>query len=322
MIPAVFPGFSYIYGNRVLSCSFALPSLKPAPTDAPPPTLHVEATSVTDVLPDRHDWLHHWADGRGNIAIRLAAQRDGYLLRFPGLCDFRLDPAHGIVHPCRLHATSAETLEHLLIDQVLPRLLADLGELVVHAGCVRMRDACVLFLGRSGWGKSTLVSLLRQHGHGMLSDDCAIVSSSDAGITAISTYPSLRLFDDSIVHARIDARTLSPVACYTGKRRIALDAADSAEAVRIAALYLLNDPIQQHTTTITITPLPPATACMALIEHGFRLDLGAAGPTVAFMQQAAHVADNTPAFHLAYPRDYTGGGQLVSRLAQHLASLG
>ena len=65
----------------------------------------------------------------------------------------------------------------------------------------------------------------------------------------------------------------------------------------------------------------PALACMALVEHSFRLDLASTGHTIAALRQAAAVLRHAPAFTLAYPRDYAANGMLLDTLATHLANL-
>lgn len=322
------PMHNFRFGNRVIACAFPLPSLRPAPADIAA-SLHVTMPTTLERLPERDDWLHHWPDKHGNITLQLAwadpaADNEArtYLLRFPGLCDIRLNLAHGRVDIARTPATTPETLEHLLIDQALPRLLADLGDLVIHAGCVQMGTDCSLFLGQSGWGKSTLASLLRRHGHVPLSDDCALLDLHDNRVRATPTYPSLRLFDDSVGQTFDRAPTLLPIADYTGKRRVRLDSATEhiEEAVTVRALYLLNDPAQPS-SVIAIDPISPASACMAMVEHGFRLDLRAPRRNAGFLQQAAVAARHVPAFALHYPRDFTQSQQLIARLEQHIATL-
>jgi predicted AAA+ superfamily ATPase len=80
------------------------------------------------------------------------------------------DTAVALVHPAKrtisLHPLTAETtpdtLEHLLHDQIYPRLLAQEGELELHAGAVDMDGQLAVLLGDSGMGKSTLVASLQQ----------------------------------------------------------------------------------------------------------------------------------------------------------------
>ena len=327
MIPSM---HAYEFGNRTITCPFPLPSLRttPAVLDA---SLRITAPTVIEQLTEREEWSQQWPDKHGNVLIQVALERPGndhddgnrtYLLKFSGMCEFRLDIVRGSIGIARLPATSAEAIEHLLIDHVLPCLLDGLGELVVHASCIGLDSGCVLFLGQSGWGKSTLTGLLGRHGHAPLSDDCTLLTLNEGVVQATPTYPGLRLFDDSIEQAFERIPRLHPVAEYTSKRRIRLDAQATHSKIPapVRAAYLLNDPAQPATAT-SIDPVSSATACMTLIKHSFRLDLHARQRTAALMQQAAMAARRLPVFALRYPRDFAQAQQLITVLTRHFATL-
>lgn len=307
----------YCFADRKVLAACPLPSLHSATGDATAIDLWIGAPHVVEALPERRQWQHQWPDPRGNATLQLAPDGTRCVLRTPGLCDFHIDATRTRIEVVQTPNVDAETLEHLLVDQVLPRLLADQGALVVHASCLRIGDACALFMGQSGWGKSTLAGLLQQAGHDPLSDDCTVLQLHADGVQAIPTYPSLRLFDDSIAQAFASPPRQSPVAHYTGKRRVHLACAtDPHVPAPVAALYLINNP-REPAEQVGIVPISPAIACMTLVEHGFRLDLSDRLRGAGFLQQAADIARCIPAFSLAYPRDYAAGQHLVARVAEH-----
>lgn len=80
---------------------------------------------------------------------------------------------------------------------MLPRFLANESQLLLHA-CVNITGRTVLFLGKSGWGKSTLAALFHQNSFKLYSDDCVLLKPDGTSWQAVATYPSLRLYDDSI----------------------------------------------------------------------------------------------------------------------------
>jgi len=317
------------YAGHNLLSAVALPSLRRSSSPELPASLRVLPSIWLDRLPAVPDWAHQWKDPDGNICLQLAYPATGnaptpswHRLRAPRVCDFVIEVAPGTATIRTEYDTeiAAETLEHLLIDQVLPRVLSEMGALVTHASCCKIADHCALFIGDSGWGKSTLVSLLQDCGHLPLSDDCVRLDNIAERVLATSTYPSLRLFTDSIEHVGIVSSALTSVAAYTGKRRISMPDQHPPEAVAVRAIYLLNNP-QQPASTIRITPVSPAHACMALVGQGFRLDLTARHRNISFLQQAAEVARKVPAFTLSYPREYTQTNTLIAQLLQHLETL-
>ena len=119
------------------------------------------------------------------------------LLRFPELADFIVEGNNISCHPrpgCR-----EESLRHLLLDQVIPRVWAHTGHLVLHASAVKLPDGRVIaFLGESGWGKSTLVAALQGADCQLISDDCIHLASCEEGVRLTPSYVGLRLNEDSI----------------------------------------------------------------------------------------------------------------------------
>ena len=316
--------FRYRFGSSHLASTIALPVLPALPAVAEStPDIILDAGPAQDALPPVEHWLHHWPTANGAITLSLAATDAGYRLRFPGLCDFLIDAAATRCPALPVQGLDPHTLEHLVVDQLLPRMLAHRGTLVAHASVVHTDAQAMLFLGHSGWGKSTLASLLHGRGLGLLSDDCALLEPGGTGTCVLPTYPSLRMFGDSIGQTLGAEATTSPVSAYSPKQRLTVTlgtAHRDGQAWPLQAIYLLNDPARPA-RSISITPLPPALACMALVEHSFRLDLAAGGQTAQMLRQAAQVLHQVPAFGLHYRRDYATSAALLDTLLGHAADL-
>lgn len=68
----------------------------------------------------------------------------------------------------------------------------------LHASGIVHNDAVILFCGASGAGKSTLVTALQQKGYKVFTDDvCVLQPQPDGSITAVSSYPMIKLWEDS-----------------------------------------------------------------------------------------------------------------------------
>ena len=276
---------------------------------------------ASDRPPGDIDWHHHWLDA-DEVVLSLAKQGPDYWLRVPDVADFllQLDPCRVLVSP-EAKSLDPATLEHQLVDQILPRLLAQLGESLVHASAVNINHRHALFLGPSGWGKSTLAGLLQLNGHSVLSDDCVQLNLAEGRLTALPTYPSLRLNADSLDALFPDLTETTPVADYSEKRRVPVVLPEIADTgVPVDALYLLADPADNDGST-SITPLKPAEICLALIKHSFRLDLSDRAASAQQLQRCSHIARTVPAFRLDYPRDYAQQDALILAITQHLAAL-
>ncbi len=273
-------------------------------------------------------WVHEWREADGTPVLQLAhsanpsGAHDGCLLRAPTLCDFRIHPHAGTIDVDPHGDLDAHTLEHLLIDQALPRLLAGRGHLVAHASQVRIGSESALFLGRSGWGKSTLAGLLHQRGHPALCDDCVLLEVRDGQAFATPSYPGLRLYHDSIAQVAATIGALSPVSDYSDKQRVIglMLPPEALEARPVRAIYVLSDPALAD-AAMQVEPRLPADACMALVEHGFRLDPSANAETVQLLRQAAEFTRAAPAFSLQFPHDFDRQEELLGMLLDHFDSL-
>lgn len=292
-----------------------------------PPSTARDSTDIIDIdwgacpIPDDAEWRHHWQDGE-EVVLSLARHGTDYWLRVPDLADFllQLDSCRVRVSPDAASLDIA-TLEHLLVDQILPRLLAQRGELLIHASALSIAGRHALFLGPGGWGKSTLAGLLQRRGHNVLSDDCVQLRREGGRFLAIPTYPSLRLYPDSLDAVFPDLAESTPVANYTEKRRVPMTPANDAEnGVPVDVLYLLGDPAEAD-GTIRITPLRPAEICLALIRHSFRLDLSDRAASAKQLERCSEIARSVPAFRLDYPRDYALHDELARVVTEHLAAL-
>lgn len=102
------------------------------------------------------------ADG---LAVACSAT-GSYLLR-PDPPAIEVEPVPGI---------AAWRLEHRLLSTIVPTLLADRGDLMLHASAVVAGGRAVLFCGPSGRGKSTLALVLSREGYAVLAEDGVAVA--------------------------------------------------------------------------------------------------------------------------------------------------
>ena len=86
-----------------------------------------------------------------------------------------------------------------LAGTVWAALLLQRGIVTFHASAVEFETGAVLFLGRSGAGKSSLLGALLKRGRAMLADDVAgVVLDAGGRPVALPAYPRLRLCADVV----------------------------------------------------------------------------------------------------------------------------
>lgn len=191
----------------------------------------------------------------------------------------------------------SETLDHLYHDQVLPRIVAHQGDVVLHAGGVVIGGRAVAVTAETGRGKSTLTATLHAAGHPILGDDALVVASDDAGHHVRAVYPSLRLNPDSAA-AFFPGEEGRPMAHYSPKRHLPIG--ETLDTAPLAAIFLISEP----TDDISARRLPPAEACMTLVANSFALDPTDKERAAGKLRKVAALVAAVPVWELRYPRDY------------------
>jgi hypothetical protein len=315
------PATSYHHrfaGFRLVS-DLHLPELPRAAPDAW--DFHI-ALAATPVFPAMGtvDWQHDFTDNHGAHAFRCVRVGGDYGFDFPGVAQAWVTPDNRIAL-WRRYDASIESVRHVLLDQILPRLLAQRGQMVLHGAAVHTQDDCtLLMIGDSGMGKSTLAAAFGRSGADVLSDDGVLIAFDDAGIHAVPGYAGLRLWPDSLDSVLADRVAESTaMAHYNDKRRLTQPGPARA-SYPIGVIVLLQRSIDA--STIAIRPCETQTACMALVGNAFQLDLGDHGNVVTLLARAAEVVQRVPVLTLAYPRDYAVLPRVMGRLLSELQDIG
>lgn len=255
----------------------------------------------------RFDWFHAWREPDGEIMLSCARQKvfggaPSYLLRFPDLVDFLVNGSVVSYYP--LPDCREDTLRHLVLDQVIPRVWAHLGHLVLHASAVQLADGRVIaFMGDSGWGKSTLAGALQARGCRLLSDDCIGLEADGERVRLTPSYTGLRLNEDSITTLGMQKCAWAAVSHYSGKQRLLPVTAECNEPLWLDTLYIMVNP--GGSTALSIKELAGAELITTLIKRSFLLDVNDDYCGTRQMREAGSVLRLTPGIYgLDYPRDY------------------
>lgn len=196
------------------------------------------------------------------------------------------------------------TIAHLVLDQVLPRLLGQHGDLVLHGGAVTQNDSgALVFLGKTGTGKSTLCASYLDEGEQILSDDCVRVDP--VSLMTQGSYPGLRLYPDSIKNTLGASSQTVPMASYTDKQRVDTGFENPGlvkeGAVPLRGIVLL----EARGSDVTTEMLSGSEAVMALMEESFCLWPGDAGAAARRLSAISSVvASGIPVMRFSFPHDF------------------
>lgn len=248
-------------------------------------------------------WFHRWELPGNQVWLYIGRRESGYLLRFPDLADFEISGDHISCYPAPANPP-LETLKHLLLDQVLPLLLSQRGQLVLHASAVTGPGGAFAFTGASGHGKSTLAASFSLDGYALLTDDCLVVESSAGGIVGTPVYPALRLYPETIERLFAVEPASSPVSHYSSKQRLGLAESDlrfHLDPVRLDRIYILDG---AGSETPRVTRLEPREAFMELVRLSFLMDVDDRAGLKAEFENIARLAALPVFRRLSYLRDF------------------
>jgi hypothetical protein len=284
-----------------LSSTVTLPDL--TLVDAGPAALAIgEGPPISDR--SRWRWIPRHQDQEWTPWLAVGVNDTEYVLSFEDGVDFTVS-TDGRTIVSRPHEGAAEsTVQHLLIDQVIPLVLGHTGRLVLHAGAFAIDDsAAIAVVGDAGSGKSTLTASVARAGGVIVADDAVLIETCGAAAMATPSYPGLRVWPDMVATAAaID--TSRAVAPYTSKRRFGADAAGLKFAdapVRLKRVYVLDRP-RDESCDVTIAPLSRRDAVLAVIKHTFLLDVADPARAAAHLDRVVNLSQVVAIKRLVYPR--------------------
>jgi hypothetical protein len=254
-----------------------------------------------------------WVDDRH--LSRFVVDDEGYLLRYHGLCDVRVDRSltSVVAHP---HPGADEALISILIGgSVVAFLLTMSGHCTLHASAVQVDGNALAFVGASGSGKSTLAAICCAAGAELLSDDAIRLAISDGGIYCFRGTASLRLRPQAS-----DLAQLVPASATRGSpdgRTVVRPDALSGRSASICPLAGVVLPQPAHDATeVGLVRLGSATALSQLLGHLRTAGLRHPGALRSQFQGCAAVARSTPVIAGTIPWAPPWSSRLLDELAR------
>jgi hypothetical protein len=302
-----FQGFillTYLYCDITLTSNTVLPDL--FQTNMGGGGLNFTLKKAREQLSDM-TWSHYWYAKNGEPVL-LYCKRDSYhLLRFPGMADFQISENAKKISCYPSLGLPLETLQHLLLDQILPRCLAQEGRIMLHASGVKLSQGMILFIGDSGAGKSTLAGNFHLTGFPAISDDCLWIKERNGEIVAVPTYTGLRLWDDSLEFLIPHGQASRSMAHYSRKKRVNLNEAanfHTESGLRVVAMIELIPGGQHSASKVLLERLPHREAFIKMLKQTFQLDLKDMERVKNHVRCLGRMVPRIPSFSLSIPHEY------------------
>ncbi|MGD0201488.1 MAG: hypothetical protein ABSD27_12120 [Bryobacteraceae bacterium] len=239
---------------------------------------------------DRQRWVR---DG----VVYLSCRRRG-ALRIAAGSEILVSPAPG---------ADERIIRNWVLGQGLGIIMHQRGFLVLHASAVEFEKSAVVFVGGSGSGKSTLALAMCRQGHGVLSDDYAVISTAPDPPLVQGGFPQLKLRPDSL--AGLGAASPQSTGHRVSEEKLGwnIQAQFAAGPLPLRAVYVL-----RSGDAAGIVEIPAGAAPAELARHSFlAASLSASEVSADWLGRCAELAAKVRVAMLQRPTQFDGLPDLV-----------
>lgn len=225
------------YGLTIAS-ELQLPELLPADPDhgAPDVTVTCERIPPQGLAGGTQISPFAWVNG------------NAFWLRVPNVSRFLVTDASRIVVDPEPGIDEA-SVRVFMLGSVLGALLFQRGFLLLHGNAIEVDGKCLVCLGPSGTGKSTLAAAFIRRGYRVLADDVVPV---DAHCAAVPGFPRLKLWQDSADQLEFGTDGLTRIRPKLQKFNVPVPGRFCDDALPVRWVYILDNDNQD---SIRIEPI-------------------------------------------------------------------
>jgi hypothetical protein len=270
------PTYLYTVYGLLVAASFPFPELLPTRESGTPDVI-IRYGEVPECLEE--------VAGHG---VLYQANPHQFLFRLDSVAHYLVQNGSEIIVEQAPGSDESE-MRLFLLGSCLGALLHQRGILALHASAIQTPQGAVLFAGRSGVGKSTLLSAFLRRGYGMLADDIAgLVQDASGQVMVLPAYPNTKLWHDAAEHLEHPVDTLPRIRPQLAKYHIPVGEQFSPTPARLSHVYIL---AAVNKTEMALTPLEKFGAFRALVNHTYRkLFLDGLGQRQPHFQMASAAA--------------------------------
>ena len=279
-----------LHGLCVLS---ELPLVQPACEGSP--DLHIRWGGSRDANVRRGEVLARLNPPLGDYTLSRTAS--GYVVHFPGLCDFEIQRSRRVVDVHLAAGADPDVVPILLGGNVVALLLGLSGKDALHASAIRLEGRTIAIVGGAGMGKSTLAAMFCSLGAELVSDDLLRVEI-DRGIAyCFNGTGQIRL---RAAATELAGRVNSSTTQRTYDGRIAIGVRQPT-ASRLALDALLLPRPSKRAKSLRVERLRPRDAVEQLIRYPRITGWQIVEPIQRHFQAAIDLAKSVPTYSATIP---------------------
>lgn len=257
------------------------------------PEFFRQAIKDADVKPNPTGWYKHAQLDNGQT-----------YLRWDDLFEFLIEADGRRVWCGWLGATSLESLQVYLLGHALSFALVKQGYEPLHATAVVIDGQAIAFMGRSGFGKSSLAAAFLESGHSLLTDDLLLLRWTFDRYEAQPGPPRIKLFPK--IARRFLSGTASGVPMNSETEKLVLPLrADGHQGhpAPLRAIYVLSGPREvRRKQRIRVSSLSAREAFIELVRNTFNYLVIEPQRLRRQYNECLQVASRVPARRISHPR--------------------
>ncbi|KJR46648.1 Serine kinase of the HPr protein, regulates carbohydrate metabolism [Desulfosporosinus sp. I2] len=240
-----------------------------------------------------------------------------FLFRVDGVASYYVTNGEQVV--VQLFNRDLREVRLYLLGTVMGVLLMQRGILPIHGSTVVIEGCCIIFVGVSGAGKSTVAAALRKNGHALLADDISAVKFDKNGLPWVASgYPQQKLWQDSASMLGIDTTPLQRLYNDMDKYAVPVPAGFWGHPMLLNAIYEIN--VQPD--NLSIIPVIGAEKVATIMNHTYRSGfLEGLGLKFEHFKKCVAMAKCIPVFRLTRPNGVPSLDQQVDILERHHSEL-
>lgn len=280
--------FLYNLHGLTVHSEIQLPELSPLPGGAADIYVQFGTLDTISLPPDR-PWGNH------------ILAPDQMLLHIKDVARFLVTNGKSILVDPSPRARGKE-IRLFLLGSAMGCLLHQRRLLPMHANALQHGDECIMFMGQSGMGKSTLAAAMKTRGYKVLADDvCAVQTSSGCAPIVYPGVPQIKLWKDAAGYLDADIATMKRVLPDEEKYALPIDDSYGRNPLPIRCMYILDFHDEKELKTADLNLLEKIAA---IKRNTYRKGMIAGmGITARHLQMSGELAATTPIRHIFRPHD-------------------
>jgi len=228
-------------------------------------------------------------------------------VRWNGVGEFLVSARGHEITARQFDEATHESFQVYLLGQALSFALVKCGFEPLHATTVVVNGEAVVFLGESGFGKSSLAASFLAARHRMLTDDLLILKEFAGGFLAYPGPPRIKLFPKLARRFLGNASNGIAMNSETQKLVLPLDRTlSSATPVPLKAIYALVPPREVfRKQPIRFETLSPRESFLELVKNTFNYRVVNSDRLERQFNETARVVSAMSVKKISYPRVLT-----------------